>query len=158
MLLTNSNRVVNGALGGWTTAGIFTYTSGQLASLLVRGAPSNTGGPDRPNVLHDWKLTSGQGLQSWFDTTAFTANAPFTFGNAGRNLITGPAVTNFDFAIYKGFRITERINLQVRGEAFNATNTPAFGSPNVQLGDPAFGSISSAGSPRNLQFGAKILW
>ena len=158
MLLTNSNRVVNGALGGWTTAGIFTYTSGQLASLVVRGAPSNTGGPDRPNVLHDWKLTSGQGLQSWFDTTAFTANAPFTFGNAGRNLITGPAATNFDFAIYKGFRITERINLQVRGEAFNATNTPAFGPPNVQLGDPAFGSISSAGSPRNLQFGAKILW
>ena len=62
------------------------------------------------------------------------------------------------YSINAKYRITERINLQVRGEAFNATNTPAFGSPNVQLGDPAFGSISSAGSPRNLQFGAKIIW
>ena len=88
--LGNANPVVNGVLGGWTTAGILTITSGQVASLTVVGNPSNTGGPDRPNVVHDWHLASGQSLQHWFDTTAFALNAPFTFGNAGRNLLRGP--------------------------------------------------------------------
>jgi hypothetical protein len=150
--------VVNGVLGGWTTAGILTISSGQLASLTVVGNPSNTGGPDRPNVLHDWHLESGQSLQHWFDTTAFALNAPFTFGNAGRNLLRGPHTTNLDFALYKGFRITERLGLQFRAEAFNSTNTPAFGAPNVQVGAPAFGVIGSAGTPRNLQFGLKAIF
>jgi hypothetical protein len=156
--LGHIHPIVNGALGGWTTAGILTVTSGQLASLTVTGNPSNTGGPDRPNVLHDWHLDSGQSLNHWFDTTAFGLNAPFTFGNAGRNLLRGPHATNLDFAIYKSFKITERIALQFRGEAFNATNTPAFGAPNAQVGSPGFGVISSAGTPRNLQFGMKVIF
>jgi hypothetical protein len=108
-------------------------------------------------VLHDWHL-SNPSLQSWFDTTAFAPNAVFTFGNAGRNLISGPATANLDFAIYKSFRIRERVGLQFRAEAFNATNTPAFDPPNVQAGDPGFGTISSAGTPRNLQFGLKFVF
>ena len=156
--LGNANPVVNGVLGGWTTAGILTMTSGQLANLTDTGNPSNTGGPDRPNVLHDWHLASGQSLQHWFETTAFALNAPFTYGNAGRNLLRGPRQTNLDFAIYKGFRITERLRLQFRAEAFNATNTPAFGAPNAQVGAPAFGVISSAGTPRNLQAGLKAIF
>jgi Outer membrane receptor proteins, mostly Fe transport len=43
--LPNPSRLLNGLLGGWTTAGILTITSGQLVSLTVRGNPSNTGGP-----------------------------------------------------------------------------------------------------------------
>ena len=97
--------------------------SGRLTSLTVRGAPSNTGGPDRPNMLHDWHLASGRGLQSWFDTAAIAPTAPFTFGNAGRNLISGPPVANLDFAIYKSFRIRERVSLQFRMEAFDSTKT-----------------------------------
>jgi hypothetical protein len=157
-VLPNANRLVNGVLGGWTTSGILTRSSGRLTSLTVRGAPSNTGGPDRPNVLHDWHLSGGGNLQSWFDTTAFAPNAPFTFGNAGRNLISGPGVTNLDFALFKSFKIHERLALQFRAEAFNATNTPPFDPPNVQTGDPGFGTIGSAGTPRNLQFGLKLVF
>ncbi|MGH9667824.1 MAG: hypothetical protein ACRD9L_25680, partial [Bryobacteraceae bacterium] len=156
--LGNANRLVDGVLGGWTVAGILTITSGQLASLTVTGNPSNTGGPDRPNVVHDWHLASGQSLQHWFDTTAFVLNAPYTYGNAGRNLLRGPHHTNLDFAIYKAFRITERVGLQFRAEAFNATNTPAFDAPNAQVGAPAFGAINSADTPRNLQAGLKVIF
>ena len=108
--------------------------------------------------MHDWHLRSGRSLQAWFDTTAFAPNAVFTFGNAGRNLLSGPGITNLDFAIYKSIKITERIGLQFRAEAFNSTNTPPFNPPNVQVGDPAFGTISAAGTPRNLQFGLKIIF
>ena len=109
-------------------------------------------------MVHDWHLSSGRSLQNWFDTTAFAPNAPFTFGNAGRNLIGGPGQSNLDFAMYKGFRLTERVSLQFRGEAFNATNTPPFSPPNAQLGDPDFGVISAAGAPRNLQGGLKVIF
>jgi hypothetical protein len=157
--LSNANRVVNGALGGWTAAGILTMTSGQLASLTVLGNPSNNGvGADRPNVVHDWHLASGQSLQKWFDTSAFVPNPVYTFGNAGRNLIPGPRVTNLDFAIYKNFRIVERLSMQFRAEAFNATNTPPFNPPNAQVGAPGFGVINTALTPRDLQFGLKLLF
>jgi len=65
---------------------------------------------------------------------------------------------SFDLAAYKRFRITERIETQFRVEAFNALNTPSIGSPNVQVGNRASGSITSAGRPRNLQLGIKDLW
>ncbi len=42
--------------------------------------------------------------------------------------------------------------------SFNATNTPAFGAPNAQVGAPAFGRINSANTRRNLQAGLKAIF
>lgn len=85
-------------------------------------------------------------------------NDPFTFGNAARNLVEAPGVVNSDFAVYKYFRISEGKRLQFRSEAFNLFNTPQFEVPNAQIGNPNLGRISSAGRPRNLQFGLKFLF
>ena len=65
---------------------------------------------------------------------------------------------NFDLSVYKNFAITEGTRVQFRFEAFNSFNTPAFGVPNVQAGNNNFGLISSAGRPRNLQFGLKFIF
>lgn len=65
---------------------------------------------------------------------------------------------NFDFAVYKHFALHESVRLQFRAEAFNIMNTPQFGIPNAQVGNPNFGVISSAERPRNLQFGLKIIF
>lgn len=128
-------------------------------SLTVLGNPSNTGGPDRPDVLRDWRLSdNARSLDRWFDTGAFVANAPFTFGNAARNLLEGPGLVNFDFAVYKYFRIAEGKRLQFRWEAFNLFNTPPLGVPNAQVGNRNFGTIDDAGRPRNLQFGLKFIF
>jgi hypothetical protein len=152
-------RVADVVIGGWTAAGLVTFSSGLRVNVTVNGNPANTGTPNRPNVVRDWRLPSGQqSLDRWFDTGAFVTNAAFTFGNAGRNLIDGPDLTNFDLALYKNFLFTETMRLQFRVEAFNATNTPYFGSPNNVLGVLGFGQISSAGRPRNLQFGLKFVF
>ncbi len=161
--LSNANPVVDGFLGGWTIAGITTLASGRRVNLTVKGNPSNTGvgggGADRPNALHDWRLSRDERtLGRYFDTSAFVANDPYTYGNAGRNLLEGPGTVNFDLAVYKYFQITEGLRLQFRAEAFNALNTPQFGVPNAQVGNPNFGSIAGAGRPRNLQFGLKVLF
>jgi hypothetical protein len=109
--------------------------------------------------VHDWRLGRGErSLDRWFDTSAFVANDQYSFGNAARNLLTGPGVVNLDLAIYKDFRVTERARVQFRAEAFNFTNTPAFGVPNVQVGDPTYGTIGGADRPRNLQFGLKVVF
>ncbi|MFB3902135.1 MAG: carboxypeptidase regulatory-like domain-containing protein [Acidobacteriota bacterium] len=158
--LADMHPVVNSILGGWSCAGIAVLSSGRPVNLGVMGNPSNTGMPDRPNVLKDWRLSKEErSIDRWFDTTAFVANAPYTYGNAARNLLEGPGSVNFDFALYKDFRITNERRLQVRVEAFNLFNTPQFGAPNAIVGNSNFGKISSIdGRPRNLQIGLKFIF
>jgi hypothetical protein len=112
-------------------------------------------------VVGNWQLADPT-VQEWFNTAAFVKNAPYTYGDAGRNILRGPGLFNLDLAAHKQFRITERITAQLRLESFNATNTPPFagqtGSPNTVVGSPQFGQISVAGTPRDNQIGLKILF
>jgi len=145
--------------GGWTLAAIATLASGQPVNLSVQGNPSNTGNPDRPDVVGDWHLTESQrSLERWFNTAAFLANRLYTYGNAGRNILVAPGTHQFDLGVHKSFRLGERVRLEFRAEAFNAFNSPNFGAPNAQVGNPAFGRISSADRPRNMQFGLKTVF
>jgi hypothetical protein len=84
---------------------------------------------------------------------------PFgTFGNAGRNILEGPGFGTVNMSLLKNTRITEHADLQFRVEAFNLFNRTNFDLPDNFVGDPAFGSIQSAGSPRHIQFGLKLLF
>ncbi len=157
--LNDSNAAVNALLGGWSVASIVTLSSGGRANLSVRGNPANTGTSNRPNVVRDWRLDAGsRSLDRWFDTAAFERNAPYTYGNAARNLIEAPGLVNVDLAVYKAFSVSEDVSVQVRAEAFNLSNTPSFGRPNTQVGNRNFGQIGGAGRPRNLQFGMKVIF
>lgn len=151
--------ITDGILGGWSVASIVTLRSGQPFSPTVRGNPANTNTTNRPNVLGDPNLPSGQRtLDRWFDTDMLVANEQYQFGNAGRNILMSPDRKNWDFAVYKRFRFTESKTLQFRFEAFNFTNTPPFGNPNAEVGNNNYGVITGAGGPRNIQFGLKFLF
>ena len=146
---------VDAVLGGWSVSPIVTLTSGAPLDLSVNGNPSNSNGTDRPNVVGDWRLDDPT-AERWFDTTAFVANAPYTFGDAPRNLLRGPGYANLDIVIRKAFRLSTRVTADLRFESFNAANRVNFGNPNTQLGNPSFGRISSAGSPRNNQVAVRL--
>jgi outer membrane receptor protein involved in Fe transport len=151
---------------GWQTFGIWTFQTGRPFSvyLVPNTDNSNTGqsilgfgANDRPNVMHSPTL-SNQSPDRWFDTSAF-ALPPFgTFGNAGRNILSGPAYQTINASLVKSMRLSERANVQFRVEAFNLLNRANFDLPDIFLGSPTFGVIQSAESPRRIQFGAKILW
>lgn len=148
-------------LGGWTVAGIVSLASGRPFGLRVRGNPANNGNFSRPNVVSgvDSHLSGGQrDPERWFNTDAFVPNNEYEYGNAGRNVLMGPGLANWDFAVYKRFEITERQSLQFRFEGFNFTNTPIFGFPNSEVGNNNFGRITGAGRPRNLQAGLKYIF
>jgi hypothetical protein len=78
--------------------------------------------------------------------------------------IRGPALSNTDFALYRSFPVSERVQLEFRGEAFNLFNNFERGDPNTALNSPFFGDITSfAGGgtyeghyPRELQLSAKL--
>jgi hypothetical protein len=101
---------------------------------------------------------------AWFSTSSFAQTAaPGAFGNVGRNYLSGPNFFNLDAALSKAIRITERFGLDLRLEAFGATNTPQFffasngGSSNgTTFGSNSFGHVTSASGGRTLQLGVKF--
>jgi hypothetical protein len=153
-------------LGGWQTFGIWTFQGGRpfTVALLADLDNSNTGranlgfgANDRPNVLRNPEL-SARTPNRWFDTTAF-ALPPFgSFGNSGRNILTGPGYQNINASLIKNLTVAEHASLQFRVEAFNVLNRTNFDLPDIFFGSPAFGKIQSAQSPRRIQFGLKLLF
>jgi hypothetical protein len=159
--MNSAPAVINAILGGWSVGGIVTLTSGRMVNIGVQGDPANVGpgAAVRPDVVpgQDPNLSSSErSLARWFNTDAFVRQTGFRFGTAGRNLVVAPDRRNLDLAIYKAFRFGESRSLQLRGEFFNATNTPSFGAPGNSLGTPQFGVINSAGDARIAQVAAKI--
>lgn len=86
----------------------------------------------------DLKALAGvTGPSQFKDATAFAIPAPGGDG-MGRNAFYGPKYVNLDLGISKSFRLTERVNMQVRAEGFNALNHPNFDNPqNASVGSPS---------------------
>jgi hypothetical protein len=95
-------------------------------------------------------------IQEWFNTSLFVPNAIGTFGNTGKSILRGPRFFSNNMALVKETRITERISVQFRTEMFNAFNNVNFNNPDSTVSDTAFGQITSAQSPRILQFALKL--
>ena len=160
---------VNMLIGGWQTNGIYTYQSGQPLNFGVSGAPAYAGNrasytgaaeAQTSGSISD-RLGGVSGGPGYLNAAAFRVPQSFEFGDTPRldSRNRGPASVNLDFSLIKSFPITETVRLQLRGEAFNVTNTPVFGLPNTTVGNPGFGVIGSqANQPRNLQIALKLIW
>nr|MCU0228651.1 TonB-dependent receptor [Bryobacterales bacterium] len=152
--------VADAILGGWAIGSIVTASSGRPYSATTQGNPANTGNigvVNRPNIAGN-PYAGDRTLQRDFDTSLFTPNAVNTIGTAGRNILRQRDQFGWDFSALKDFRIVEKMILQFRFEAFQFTNTPRFGQANGVVGTNAFGQITGAATPRNLQFGLKLIW
>jgi hypothetical protein len=153
-------------LTGWQTFGIVTLQSGRpfTVALQMDIDNSNTGrstlgfgANDRPNAVGNAEL-SDPTPDRWFNTSAFAFPAFGSFGDSGRNILDGPGFVNFNTSLMKTTKLREGLDLQFRAEAFNLFNHPNFNLPDNFLGSPTFGRILSAGSPRHIQFGLKLLF
>ena len=162
----NSGDAWSTLLSGWQTAGIVTVQSGRpfTVALIREFDNSGTGisalgfgANDRPNLVGD-PNAGPRTPERWFNTNAFAFPAPGTFGNAGRNIVNGPGFHSVNASLIKNTSLSDRINLQLRAEAFNLFNHPNFNLPDNFLGSPTFGQITSARDPRHMQFGLKLLF
>jgi hypothetical protein len=94
----------------------------------------------------------------WFNPNAFRPEAYGTFGNAGRNLMRGPGLNNFDFGLYKDTKLSETTRLELRFEFYNLFNHVQFRQSGLSsnINSSNFGRITAAWDPRLIQFGAKF--
>ena len=142
--------------GNFEIAGIFAAQTGRPFTPRISADRSNTGQlQDRPNIVGNARLSNSD-PQLWFNTAAFAIPAAGTFGNAGRNILTGPGYNNADLALVKRISFGEGRNLELRGEAFNIFNHPNFDLPNTIADSAQFGRIFSAGAARQIQLGLKL--
>ena len=168
--MLNNGGAANYILGNWQINGITTFQSGSPFTVTqsFNGA-NNDVGQRRPDVVGNPNGLSsgrprGEQVAMFFDTSAFRqnrpadiVNGPFRYGTSGRHTVIGPGVSNWDFALYKDFRITERTRVQFRTEGFNIMNRPNFANPGATLGTAQFGRISATSSdPRDIQFALKL--
>ena len=142
--LKNSTGWKQALLAGWKLSDMTTIQSG--SSLTLGLSTTRNGLATRPNILGP--VAYEHKLIQWFDTKPFAQPAPGFFGNAGVGTILSPGLVNFNMALYKDFRLTERFTLQFRSEFFNALNHPNFGSPSTSYGAGGFGQITSMKNPR----------
>jgi hypothetical protein len=114
-------------------------------------------GTQRPNRTADPELPKSQRTTAaHFNTSAFAMTPQFELGNSSRNPVRGPSFLGADLALIKRTRVNEQLTLEFRAEVFNLTNTPPLNAPNITMGTPGFGSITSAGDPRVIQLALKL--
>lgn len=153
-LFSHSSKALGLALGHWSFQGLVLHQSGFALSPGMSTATN--GEASRPNVLGPIKKVGK--LSEWFNTAVFQAPNFGFYGNAANGSIRGPGYTSANVSLYKTFPIHERLNMQVRAEAFNVLNHPNFNSVDTGLGSGTYGQVNGAGDPRIMEFAAKMFF
>jgi len=145
-------------ISGWEIGGLVRVQAGDAVPVTEAANTLSAFGyaVQRPNRIGNPNAFANRSASQWFDKSAFTAAGQFSIGNSSRNPVRGPGLQDAALMIGKTFRISERVNLEFRAEVFNASNTPPLNDPSGSFGAAAFGTIASAGNPRDFEFAGKI--
>ena len=158
------SRPMDLLIGSWQLNGITTFASGTPLQMTASNSAGIFNMVTRPNNNGQSAKVDGpvhQRLSRYFNPAVFSQPAPFTFGNLSPRVadLRNDGIRHFDLSLFKDFNLTERLRLQLRGEALNAFNTPRFGGPNTSVTSSTVGVITGqANSPRQIQLGLKLLF
>lgn len=122
------------ATGQYVTAPIVnngTVTTTAVLNNPYGGAFRNNRRPDVVAGVDPFlRTTDGR---YFLNPAAFSIPKPGTFGNLGRGALHGPGLRQVDFTVHKQFKLTERTNLEFRGELYNVFNHANFLNPPAVL-------------------------
>jgi hypothetical protein len=159
------NRLIRSVVNGWSLSPIVKIRSGRPFTVTNGNVDANLDGNtnDRAQLIGNPYLAHPT-ADMWFNTAAFARNLVVTGvatdGSSARNLLTGPGYRSVDLALSRDFRFSERFNLALRAEGTNILNNVNLDLPNASApaagSTSTFGSISTAGSMRKLQFGFRL--
>jgi trimeric autotransporter adhesin len=152
---------ISHVIGGWQWSGSFTIASGLYFTPRVSGATEdiNRGvtGSIRANVVAGQPFgVANPTTKEWFNTAAFCVTGqpdcigPTVYGNAGRDIIEGPAQFTFNSSINKTITIRETRALELRLSASNIFNTPYFSGINTTVNSLTFGQVTGVSNMRRI--------
>jgi hypothetical protein len=148
----NRNDLAGTLLGRWTFSGMTSAMDGTTFSPGLSIA--NTGLATRPNCTGS--IPGPKTPTQWFNTSAFSAPAWGFYGTCGPDPIRGPGLQDWEWSLFKTFRIHENVKMQFRAAAFNIWNHPNFSSINSSYGSGAFGQVNGALDPRQIELGLRL--
>ncbi len=168
---------------GWRIAGINTYASGTPVAINPGyGLPLYANSNNRVTILdyNGWRAKTATGKfdpfkDRWYDPRLFNATPVFA-ANAPKSGVKGivlkdqfgvstvrnpkeryPWGFNESVSLARTFRFTERLSMELRGEAFNVLNRVQWQGPNTDISSNDFGRVfGQANNPRQMQLAAKI--
>ncbi|RSL19005.1 carboxypeptidase family protein [Edaphobacter aggregans] len=160
---STKNSVLDYILGNWQINNLFQTHSGIAFTPAISSDIANIGQGFLTTQHLNRVGTTGISHRSaaeWFNTADYAAPPLYTFGNAGRNSILGPAFWNLDMSLFRKFPVGESRRFEFRAEAFNLFNHANLGQPNNDLNSgSAFGTINTtANSARQLQLAGKFIF
>lgn len=136
----------------WTFSSAITLGSGlPLTPVVQNRVAAGTGisGTVRANYAGGSLDPTAQGYG--FNPLAFAAPAPGTWGDAGRNMITGPMQFSLNASAGRVFRLSDRKSIDLRFDSTNVLNHVSFTSWNTVFGNAQFGLPTAAGQMRTMQ-------
>ncbi len=125
------------ALGGWQINSVSVLRTGTPFTVTASNTTLNAVGSSQfgdclspPHKLNN--------ILQWYDKSAFAAPTAGRFGTCGTNSLWGPGLINTDLGLDRNFRLSERFQLKIRGEAFNLANTPHHSNPTNSVSSASF--------------------
>lgn len=153
-------------LGGWQITGITQFTSGFPIGLLQSGDlalcgcfGSGLNGIDLPNYNNEtigFFNPRNTNTHQYFSPAPFSSEQLGVGGNANRMFFNGPGLNNWDFALHKMTKISERMSIEFRAEFFNLFNHAQFNNPVGDFASSQFGQVTTARDPRIGQLALKV--
>jgi hypothetical protein len=185
--LNSKNRLVRSTLGGWSFAGISSYHTGFPVNIFAGSTVGGLTDPviylgtgnavDRPNVAGPitnfnpqpagsagapggTTVVNGVAVSNYATSLGLSQPLLGNFGSLGRNVLRLNGQTNFDMDLYKNFHVSEKVNVQLRGEFYNIFNLHAFQSmTSSNITSTAFGQYNAVSlNSRSGQVGARIVF
>jgi len=160
--LLETPRFSNSALrfvgSGWRFSPLVKVLSGSYLSITTSQDRALSG---TTNQRVNQVLANPYGdksVSNYFNPAAFALPATGTLGNVGAYSVRGPGLWQFDLSVSRTISVRESQKIEVRGEAFNVTNSFHPFDPTAVLNSNTFGQITAARDPRIMQFALKYIF
>jgi hypothetical protein len=167
-----ASGLTHALLGGWQISGITVAQTGLPFSITnnttfgdnagvgnaegTGSRPDLVGNPFAVTAAQRAAVDSGSFGYLYYNPSAFAVPTGLTFGNVGRDSLYLPGRLNFDFGVFKQFKINERSGFDFRWENFNLFNHTQFNSIDSGLNDSSFLQLNGTHDPRRMQFGLRF--
>jgi hypothetical protein len=135
-------------LKDWTISPTVTLASGLPETPVLNSTTRNTGitGQVRPEVIGAlYPAVAGYP----FNVNAFATPPSGEWGDAGRDIVTGPTIFSLNAHAGRTIRIAERKNLDIQFDSTNLLNHKTYSGYNMTFGSTQFGLPTSVNAMRS---------